>query len=309
MNNFKIAPYTKVIVTGGAGFIGSHWVDHLINKGLEVVVIDNLSTGLESNLNKKSKFFKEDIANYPKLKKIFKYVKPDIVYNLAANTNVPLSVNNPLFDFKTLQGGLNVIDLCKTFNVKKIIQMSSGFIYGDTKNRPIKETEPFKPLSPYGISKKCIEDYLLFYCTTYNVEYVIIRPATVYGPRQIKGALADYINKLANNTQAEIYGNGSKTRDYIFIEDLLDALVKISDMNIYNNVFNVSTRRETSLKSIYFSIAKLLNKRAQPIYKPDRPGELQYYSSDYTKLNKATGWKPKTSLNVGLKKTIQWWGY
>ena len=298
----------RILITGGAGFIGSHWVDYLIKNNLSVTVIDNLSSGFLSNLNKNAAFYKTNITNYKVLHEIFKNVKPYLVYHLAANTNAPLSVKNPLYDFQTLRGSLNVIHLCNIFGVKRIVYTSSGFIYGNTKERPTKESETPKPLSPYGISKRCIEDYLRFYKTTYNLEYVVLRPSTVYGPRQRKGAIADYIDKLSKNLQAEIYGDGSKTRDYLFIEDFIEALARVTNLeDLKDPVFNVGTAKETSLKDLYSTIAELLHKKAKPIYKPERAGELQFYSLDYSKIHKAAGWKPKTTLAEGLKKTLDWW--
>ncbi len=308
MKTIKLSKGTHVIVTGGAGFIGSHWVDNLIKNNIKITVIDNLSTGSLSNLNKKANFYKVGTENYNQILKIFKKVKPDIVFHFAANTNVPLSVKDPLYDFKTLKGNLNIIHLCSIFNVRKIIYLSSGFIYGNTKNRPTKETSPFNPLSPYGITKKCTEDYLQFYKKAYNLNYVILRPATIYGPRQRRGAMADFIQKLSKNTQAEIYGDGSKTRDYLFIDDLIEAITSVTSLENYKEpIFNIGTQKETSLKKMYFALAKILKKKSNPIYMPERPGELNFYCLDCSKINKATGWKPKTPLEKGLRKTVKWW--
>ncbi len=299
--------YKKALVTGGAGFIGSHLVDALIESGFQVSVIDDLCTGSMENLNKDAIFYKTNTTNNKEVIKIFKKVKPDIVCHLAANTNVPLSVRDPLYDFQTLQGSLNIIDACRYNKTRKIVYVSSGFIYGNTKNRPTKESEPSMSISPYAISKKTIETYLQFYKKTYKLPCVILRPATVYGPRQTKGAMADYMEKLSIDEQAEMYGDGSKTRDYLFIDDMIAGVLKLVDLPIdyVDPVFNIGTGKETSLKELYCIIADLLNKKADPVYMPGRPGELIFYSLDFEKLKLTTNWEPKHEIEEGMRLTLK----
>jgi UDP-glucose 4-epimerase len=227
------------------------------------------------------------------------------VFFLAANSNVPLSVRDPLFDFRSLNCAINVIDQCRYSNVEQFIFASSGFIYGNTTNRPITEDEPLKPISPYAISKKAIEYYLAFYREVYGLSYVVLRLATVYGPRQVSGALADYIRKLAGGDQAELFGDGSKTRDYIFIDDVVEALLmsmNISDMR--EPIFNIGTGKETELRKAYNKVADMLGRKPEPIIQPDRPGELYGYSLSYEKANKVLGWQPRTSFDEGLRRVL-----
>lgn len=269
-----------IIIFGGAGFIGRYLKERLLTLGHDVVVVD--LNGIPSI----------DICDKRRINDIFKSIKPDLVFHLAANTNVPLSVEDPLFDFRSLEGSMNIIS-----QGVPIVYVSSGFVYGNTKNRPTKETEPFQVTAPYGIVKHTVESYLKFYGDVKNLPYVIVRPATVYGPRQVKGAMADYFNKLESGEQAVIYGE--KTRDYLYVEDLIDALILLMD-KLDGGIYNVGTGVETSLTDLYSKIAKLLGKEDKPIRGYPRHGELNFYSLDSSKL-RALGWKSKYNLDKGLK--------
>lgn len=292
----------KILVTGGAGFIGSHTADALIDRGAEVVIIDSLITGRKENLNTKAKFYKISIADSG-LENIFKKEKPEIIYHFAFNVLVPRSVENPLIDIDSITGSVNLLNNARKYGVKKIIFSSSGFIYGNDENLPIKETEPMQPISPYAIAKNTVENYLRFFNTSYGLPYVVLRYATVYGSRQVKGAMSDYIQKLADGKQAKMWGDGNKTRDYIYIDDIVRAnLLALELPSDYPDpIFNLGTGLETTLNNAYKKIAKLLNKKAEPIYLPDRSGELIRYCLDCSKIKKTFNWKPKYNLEKGLK--------
>lgn len=296
----------KILVTGGAGFIGSHLTDKLIACGAQVAVLDNLSTGKRKNVNVKADFYEMDL-NDAALKDLFIAFRPDFVFSLAANTNVPKSVMDPLFDLKTLTGTVNAIDKARLFDVKKFIFTSSGFIYGNSAVRPIREDEPFRPISPYSISKKTVEHYLAFYREVYHLPFVVLRFATIFGPRQAGGAMADYIRKLSSGEQAEFYGRGDKTRDYLFIEDAIDALIQCLDLGDDEPApyFNIGTGIETALIDLYRKIASLLNVKAEPLFMPARSGELEGYSLDSGLAKSRFGWSPKYTLDEGLKKTLR----
>jgi UDP-glucose 4-epimerase len=303
---------SRVLITGGAGFIGSHLADALLARGASVVVIDDLCTGSAKNLDPRATLYRINTTDKAGVTHVFEKERPQLIYQLAANTNVPLSVKDPIYDFGTLQGALNVIDACRHFGgVEKVVYVSSGFIYGNTRNKPIKESEPFNPISPYSITKKTIENYLAFYREVYRVPYVVLRPATVYGPRQMHGAMADYIRKLAAGSQAEIYGDGSKTRDYTYVADAVAAMLLVlgAPDDLEDPVFNLGTGVETSLNDLYFAIATLLGKRAEPIYRPRRPGELENYSLDSSRLKQRLGWNNAYSLDDGLRETLRFWGH
>jgi len=298
----------KILVTGGAGFIGSHTVDALIEKGAEVVVIDNLVTGKKENLNPEAKFYNLNIVD-PQVERVFQEEKPEFIYHFAFNVLVPKSVENPLMDMDSIAGAINIFQNAKKYGVRKIIFSSSGFLYGNTQNLPAKETEPVIPVSPYVVSKRAVENYLEFYRTAFNLPYVILRYSAVYGPRQFTGAMADYIRKLAAGKQAEMYGNGQKTRDYIYIEDVIRANLLALDVspNFPNPIFNIGTGIETTLNDLYKKIAEILKKEAKPVYLPDRPGEQYRYSLDCSKAKKELGWEPKISIEEGLKKRVAYY--
>ena len=295
-----------ILVTGGAGFISSHTVDKLIEKGARVVIIDNLVTGREENLNPKAKLYELNIAD-PKIEDIFKKEKPEIVYHFAFNVLVPKSVEDPLVDMDSISGSLNILKNARKYGVKKIIFSSSGFIYGNNPNLPVKETESFEPVSPYAIAKYAVENYLRFFKKAHGLSCVIFRFPAVYGPRQVTGAMSDYIRKLVAGKQAEIWGDGKKTRDYLYIDDVVRANILALELppDHPDSVFNIGTSIETTLIDLYKKIAKLLNREAKPIYLPDRPGEQIRYSLDYSRAKKELGWEPKYNIDEGLKMRLR----
>jgi UDP-glucose 4-epimerase len=296
------------IVTGGAGFIGSHVTDALIKRGGKVVVLDNVSTGRKENLNPKAKFFKMNIADEKKVDGIFKKYKPDYVYHFVHYVLVPKSIENPLLDMDSVRGSINIFQAAKKYKVKKIIFSSSGFIYGNNPNLPLKETEPHDSgAAPYAIAKYAIEGYLQFYKKNFGVDFVIFRNAAVYGPRQITGAMAAYIRELKAGVPSEFYG--VKTRDYVYIDDVVDIMLRALHLPAShpNPVFNVGMGGEMHLIDLYFTLAKLLNKKPNAVRLPARPGEQDRYSVDITKAMHDLGWKPKVKLEEGLKKTLTYW--
>lgn len=298
-----------ILVTGGAGFIGSHTVDALLREGANVVVVDNLSSGRKENINPKAKFYDLNIAD-PEIETILEKERPNIIYHVAYFVFVPKSVEDPLLDIDVLVGSLRILKKIKELDcVEKFIFSSSGFIYGNNPNLPVKETEPVDPVSPYVVSKHAIENYLRFYHNAFGLPYVILRYSAVYGPRQITGAMADYIRKLSQGKQAEIWGDGTKTRDYVYIDDVVRAnLLALNVPDDHPNpIFNVGTGIETTLNDLYKKIADLLGKESKPIYYPDRPGEQMRYCLDYSKIKSELGWEPKVSLDEGLKKVIEFY--
>lgn len=296
----------RFLVTGGAGFIGSNTVNVLIEGGAEVVVVDNLVTGRRENLNPKAKFYEMNIAD-PKLEAVFKETNPEYIYHFAFNVLVPKSVENPLVDMDSIAGSVNLFQNAQKYGVKKIIFSSSGFIYGNNPNLPVKEEEPMQPVSPYSVSKYTVENYLRYFSKTYGIPYVIFRYAAVYGPGQVTGAMSDYIRKLASGQQAEIWGDGSKTRDYVYIDDLVWANILALDLPEGNPdpVFNVGTGVETTLNELYWKIAELLGKEPLPKYFPDRPGEQIRYCLDATKAKNILGWQPEYNMEEGLKARLK----
>jgi len=295
------------LITGGAGFIGSHVADAIINRGGRVVIVDNLTTGRKENVPAKAHFHKLNIADGKRLDALVKKYRPDYIYHFAYYVIVPKSIQDPLLDMDCFEGSLNVITAARKYGVKKIIFSSSGFVYGNTPDLPIKESAPHQPVSPYAITKSAIEGYLSFYKKNFGLDFAIFRNAAVYGPRQITGAMAAYIRDLKADKPSEFYG--LKTRDYVYIDDVVNAnLLALSIPASYPDpIFNLGAGIETNLVDLYRMLAKILNKKAHAVRRPDRPGEQGRYYLDVSKARRELGWKPATSLEEGLRKTLEYW--
>lgn len=296
------------MVTGGAGFIGSHLVSVLLAQRAQVVIVDNLSTGHKENVPSGATLYIADI-NDQALEKIMAIEKPEIVFMLAFNTIVPRSVREPLFDLQSLSGTVHTIVAAMANGVKKIVLASSGFVYGNTSVFPTPERQAITPDNPYIITKWSSENYLEFFRRSAGLDYVVLRYATVYGPRQTGGAMADYIRSVAVGKQAEMYGDGSKTRDYVFVDDIVRANLLALEFSAphanFLPVFNIGTGQETSLYTLYKKIGALLHKPdAEPLFKPDRPGELNRFCLDNSEAAQHLGWQPTFTLEKGLQKTI-----
>jgi len=298
----------KILVTGGAGFIGSHLVDELIKRRHSVAILDNLSEGKKENMlarrslgkggNPKARFYKTDILSL-KIADIFKKEKPEIVFHLAAQKNVRKSLEDPIEDARTnILGSLNILKYCK--NIKKFIFSSSGgAIYGNAKIIPTPETEIANPLSPYGISKLAIEKYL----KALNINYISLRYANVYGPRQDPlgeaGVVAIFINKIKNRQKPIIFGSGKQTRDYIYVSDVVAANTKALEKNITGE-FNIGTGKETSVNQLL----KLISPEIKAKYIKAVPGEVQRSCLDIKKAKQMLGWEPKIKLEDGIKNLL-----
>lgn len=300
----------KCIVTGGAGFIGSHLVDKLLEQGYKVAIIDNLSTGRKENINPKADFYNINIQD-SKVSNIFNKVKPDIVFHYAAQIDVRKSVDDPIESAKTnILGSLNIIENCRNFGVKKIIFASSGgAVYGEAKIIPTPENYPTQPVSPYGIEKLIFEHYLGFYKKEYGLDYLILRFANVYGSRQNSrgeaGVIAIFCDKMINGGESLINGDGKQTRDFVFIEDIIRVNVLGVQKN-KNGIFNIGTGVETDINDIFRKLKGLFNLEIKEIHAPEKQGEQKRSCLDSKKAKVELGWQPKYSLNKGLKKTLEW---
>lgn len=295
-----------VLVTGGAGFVGSHTVRALLERGARVVVVDNLSTGSMANVHPRAVFYRMNIAEEG-IAAVLQAERPEIIYHLAFFVLVPKSVENPLLDIDSIVGSLRLFEGARRVGVRKIVLASSAFLYGNTPHLPASEDAPVDPASPYVVAKHAVENYLRFYHKAYGIGYVILRYATVYGPGQITGAMADYIRQLAAGRQAEMWGHGTKTRDYVYIDDVVRAnLLALTVPNDHPNpVYNIGTGVETTLNDLYARIATLLGMVPRPTYHLDRPGEQMRYCLDASKARRELGWIPQTSLDEGLRRTVQ----
>jgi UDP-glucose 4-epimerase len=297
------------LITGGAGFIGSHVTDAIIALGGKVVIVDNLLTGRRENINPAAVFYEGNIADLQLIDQVFREHKPDYIYHFAHYVLVPKSIENPLLDMDCVWGSINLLQSAKKYGIKKIIYSSSGFIYGNNLNLPLKETEPHDPGAPYSIAKFAVEGYLHFYRKCFGIDYVVFRNAAVYGPRQITGAMAAYIRELQQGVPSEFYG--VKTRDYVYISDVVDANLRVLALapNHPDPVFNLGMGGEMHLIDLYKILANLLNKEAKPVRLPERPGEQDRYCVDTTKAARDLGWIPKVTLEEGLRKTLAYWNY
>jgi UDP-glucose 4-epimerase len=296
-----------VLVTGGAGFIGSHLVPALVDQGHEVAVVDNLSTGRVENLDERAAFHELDM-NDDALAGVFEEHRPEAVYMLAFNTNVPLSVRDPVLDSGSITGSLRTLDLARQHGASKVVFASSSFAYGNAEELPTPETHPIIPSNPYVISKSATENYVRFFHEAHGLDAVIFRYATTYGPRQTGGAMADYIRSIHAGGAAKIYGDGSKTRDYTFVGDIVNANLMALDYSFPAGVvpvLNLGTGTETSLVELYGEIAKLLGRPdAKPEFEPDRPGEIMRSALDNSRAAEFLGWRPQVSLVDGLRATV-----
>lgn len=300
----------NILVTGGAGFIGSHLTDRLIEEGHRVVVLDNLSTGRKENLNPKAKFYKCDICS-PEISQIFQHEKPEVVYHLAAQIDVRKSVRDPVSDAKiNILGSLNVLEYCKRFGIKKIIFSSTGSaIYGDANIVPTPETFPELPLSPYGICKLAIEKYLNYYFQVFSLPYISLRYANVYGPRQNSkgeaGVIAIFCDKILNKQQPIVNGDGKQTRDFVYVDDVVKAnILALKSDKI--GIFNIGTAEETNINTVFNELQKFIGSEYKEMHGPAVSGEQQRSCLDYLKAEKELGWQPKYSLEKGLSETVEW---
>ena len=298
----------KILVTGGAGFIGSNVVDAYIEKGYEVVVVDDLSSGKKENLNKKTKFYKLDICDKA-LEEVFEE-GIDIVNHHAAQVDVRKSIADPAFDARiNIEGSLNILENCRKYKIKKIIFASSGgVIYGECSNLPPNEDSPISPISPYGVSKYAMECYLSTYEKIYGLKYTALRYGNVYGPRQDPygeaGVVAIFSGKMLNNEEVNIFGDGEQVRDYVYVGDIVKANILCLE-NGDNEIFNIGTGKSTSVNQLFSEMKELTQYSKQAVYKSLRAGELMRSSLDVKKVEQKLGWKAKVDIREGLKKTIE----
>jgi len=301
----------KILFTGGAGFIGSNVVDALIDLGHDVVVVDNLSSGFKRNLNPKARFYKLGIGDR-ELSDVFEREKPEIVGHHAAQIDVRKSSEDPVTDARNnILGSLNIITNCCKFNVRRIIYASTGgAIYGDPEYLPADERHPVNPISQYGVSKHTVEHYLYLYSAMYRLDYVALRYANVYGPRQNPfgeaGVVAIFAIQMLTGKRSTIFGPGDKTRDYIHISDVVAANIRALDRGT-NSVINIGTGVETSDQEVFDTLAEVLEYRESPVYAPVRKGEVYRICLKCSKARDLLDWSPRLSFKDGIAKTAEYY--
>lgn len=301
----------KILITGGAGFIGSNIADAYIAKGHDVVIADNLSSGKKTNINPKAKLVKVDISDKKKIEKLFSENKFDIVNHHAAQIDVRKSVADPSYDASiNILGSLNILENAKKNGVKKVIFASSGgTIYGECGKKSPDEKTTGAPISPYGITKFSLEFYLKFYSLLFGMKYTILRYANVYGPRQDPhgeaGVVAIFSSKMINNEELCIFGDGKQCRDYVFVGDVVRANVFALNKGD-NEIINIGTTKTTDVNELYKVMADITNYKLKAVYKPARPGEILRSVLNNKKAAKVLGWKPEVKLKDGLEQTINY---
>lgn len=297
----------KILVTGGAGFIGSHVVEKLIREKCQVVIVDNLSTGLLENIHQAAKFIKMDIRSH-QLLELFVEEKFDYVIHLAAQTMVHKSLEMPDYDCDVnISGTVNLLEACRKTNVKRLVFSSTAAVYGDVTTLPVLETSPTVPTSFYGLSKLTCENYLALYHKLYGLDYVVLRYANVYGERQGDGGeggvISIFVRKIHQSEPVVIFGDGSQTRDFIYVGDIASANYQ-SLLTVHGNqIYNVSTQTEISVNTLTESMGKVAGKAMNKIYSEIREGDIYKSSLSNAAARQQLNWQPSMPLLDGLART------
>ncbi|WP_150270381.1 NAD-dependent epimerase/dehydratase family protein [Paenibacillus tepidiphilus] len=300
----------RIAVTGGAGFIGSNIVDELIQLGHQILIVDNLFTGKEENINKAAAFALIDI-NSPELFEVFMDFQPEVVIHHAAQVSVSKSLADPLLDQElNIRGTLNLLQGCVKSNVRKIIYASSAAVYGNPQYLPVDEEHSTVPTSFYGISKYVPESYLKIYFELYGLEYTILRYANVFGPRQDHlgegGVISIFVNNVLENKTLNVNGDGSQTRDFIFVKDVVSA--NIAALNAGDReVVNIGTNYRVSVNGLVDVMSAVIDQTIQCKYLDPKPGDIKNSCLDNNKAANVLGWGPEYTLEEGLRLTFNYY--
>ncbi|HEX6310952.1 MAG TPA: NAD-dependent epimerase/dehydratase family protein [Acidimicrobiia bacterium] len=307
----------RALVTGGAGFIGSALTDRLLAEGSSVDVVDDLSTGSLANLadaraqrSGRFRFHRLDIRA-PAMVDLIIHRRPEIIFHLAAQADVRVSVARPTLDAEVnIIGSLNVFQGALSAGTGKVVFAGSGgTLYGVPEDLPVREGHPQRPVSPYGVAKKAVGDYLHYYREVHGLEYTVLALANVYGPRQDPhgeaGVVAIFAGKLLARERPTIFGDGEQTRDFVFVDDVVDAFYRSAE-KAGGLIVNIGTGEETSVQQLFDRMARVTGFKDPAHYAPVRPGELQRSALDPGRAAIHLGWKPWTPLDDGLRKTLEW---
>ena len=300
----------RILLTGGAGFIGSWVADYYLNDGHEILIIDNLSTGLKENIPTNAQFLEGDIRDTAFLEKIFNEFSPEIVNHHAAQIDVRVSVDDPILDASiNILGTLNILEQARKTGVKKIIFASTGgAIYGEPTVLPADESTNQEPLSAYGTSKLCVENYLDYYKKIYGLNYTALRYSNVYGQRQNPhgeaGVIAIFCNNILVGSSCKIFGTGEQTRDYVHCEDVAKA--NLLSLTSNDGIYNIGTSVETSVNAIIENLKLISKSDFEVEYLPKRLGEVERISLDNSLAGNELNWSPQINFSEGLKKTWDW---
>jgi UDP-glucose 4-epimerase len=303
----------NVLVTGGAGFIGSHLVDRLIQEGHRVAVVDDLSHGRRENLNPEADFHEISVVD-PGLADVFEKVRPDAVNHHAAQISVSASVEDPIHDARTnVLGSLNLIRCALRFGVRHLVFASTGgALYGDPEYLPCDEEHPIAPLSPYGVAKLAVEKYLYAYHLTHGLTFTCLRYSNVFGPRQDPngeaGVVAIFCLRMLEGREVEIYGDGTQTRDFVYVGDVVEAnlLAHRRHSDVSGLTVNIGTGEETSVNDVFRTLADAAGYDREPVHREKRPGEVYRIALSAEKARTTLRWRPRTDFRDGLEETFEW---
>ncbi|MGH7381758.1 MAG: NAD-dependent epimerase/dehydratase family protein [Candidatus Methylomirabilales bacterium] len=309
----------KILVTGGAGFIGSHIVDAYIEAGHEVVVVDSLETGSIDYVNPKARFYHADILD-PSLDAIMAQEKPAALNHHAAQASINRSIADPVQDARTnILGSVRLLELARRYGTSHFIFASSGgAVYGVQRSYPADEDHPLNPINAYGIGKLTVERYLEYYRKAYGVRYIALRYANVYGPRQDPhgeaGVVAIFTGNLLHGKRPIVYGDGHQTRDFVYVRDVvranvlaLDLLLDGKDLGLSSSpVFNIATGRATSVLEMVEMLTRILGCSRECQFEPPREGEIRRSILDFRRAREVLDWKPTCTLEEGLRETTKW---
>lgn len=313
--NLKIQGFSRILVAGGAGFIGSHIVDRLLDADIEVIVLDNLYTGKLENLrkhkrNRKFRFQNGDVRDYRTVKRVVKGV--DAVFNDAAIVGIPRSIEDPILANDVNAGGtLKLLKACSDAGVKRYIQASSASVYGNPETMPIEESFPLNPISPYAVAELAAENYAKVFHVVYGLETVCLRYFNVYGPRQsastYSGVIPIFLDQLRQNKRLVVFGDGEQTRDFVYVKDVVQAnILALTVEKAAGEVFNVATGKPSSINELVERLQKHAGKkRTKPLYKSSRSGDVRSSYASIKKTKKILGFKPVYDLEKGISESVK----
>lgn len=301
----------KIIVTGGAGFIGSHVVDAYVGLGHEVVIIDNLSSGKREHINPRARFIEADIVSKDQIREIILQERPDVINHHAAHIQVGYSVKNPQFDAQNnILGLLNIMEAAKEIPIKKVIFAATGGAMYGNKATPFTEDMKAEPLSPYGISKRSGELYLNYYHELYQIPYISLRYSNVYGPRQNphgeSGVIAIFAEMLHEGKAPVINGDGTNTRDYVYVTDVARANAAALDSSFVGEL-NIGTQTEISTNEVFHKVVAQMGLQVTAAHGAARPGEQTRSSLNYSKAKQVLAWEPQVNFDQGVKEVVAWY--
>ena len=302
----------KILVTGAAGFIGSHVAEAYAQAGHEVVGLDNLSTGNRENLPADIPLRNLDLTDEKALYGLFDEIRPEIVNHHAAQVNVRTSWEDPAHDARTnILGALNLLQSALKAGAGRFIYSSSGgAIYGEPEDLPVKEDCLPQPLSNYGVSKYAVELYLRSFAESSDLQYTILRYPNIYGPRQDPkgeaGVVAIFATQMLTGVQPRIFGDGSKTRDYLFVSDVVDANLRALDCD-GNGIFNLGWGKEITDLEVFKTVREAVGSKVEPVFEEKRPGEIDRISTDAARARESLGWKPKVEFPAGVQQVVDYW--